>query len=131
MYDCKSYKLATHQFAKCRVCVCRKDARVTWVYLYSYSTHVCGIYLDEVNDTWYVYCTGTYSQTTRRHIGWFARELRYAYAPCEIDYFDFKAIYEDSLKVGVYVQERLCKPEEVGAAIRLAAHYSASCSPIR
>lgn len=130
MYEYKSYKLASHQSAKCCVCVYRKDGRVTCVSLRSYSTDVCGIYLDEVDGAWHVYCTGTYSQTTRRQIGWFARELCYAYAPCEIDYFDFKAIYEDSLKVGEAMPQRLCKLGEAGAAIRLADHYSANCKPI-
>ena len=131
MYDYKSYKLASHQSANCCLSVYREDGNVRRVSLRSYSTDVCGIYFDEVYGAWHIYCTGTYSQTTRRQIGWFARELCYAYAKCEIDYFDFKAIYEDSLKAGASMSQRMCKPEEVGAAIRLADHYSANCRPIR
>lgn len=128
MCECKSYKLAMHQYANCRVSVYREDGRVYCVSLWSYSTDVCGIYLDEVDETWHVYCTGTYSQTTRRQIGWFARELRFAYAPCEIDYYDFKTIYESA--IGLSLPQRLCKLGEAAAAIRLADHYSANCRPI-
>ena len=128
MFECKSYKLASHQYAKCCVSVYREDGRVTSVSLVSYSTDVCGIYLDEVDGAWHLYCTGTYSQTTRKQIGWFARELCYAYAPCEIDYYGFKAIYESDIDSPL--PKRLCTPEEVGAAIRLADNYSANCSPV-
>ena len=128
MYECKSYKLDSHQYAKCRVSVYRKEGRVYGVSLLSYSTDVCGIYFDEIEGAWLVYCTGTYSQTTRKQIGWFARELRYAYASCEIDYYDFKTIYESAIDSSL--PNRLCKPEEVAAAMRLADHYSANCRPI-
>ena len=128
MYDCRSYKLASHQYAKCRISVYREDDRVTGVSLWSYSTNVCGIYLDEVDGEWHIYCTGTYSQTTRKQIGWFARELCYAYAPCKIDYYGFKAIYENDIDSPI--PKRLCKPDELGAAMRLADHYSANCRPI-
>ena len=128
MYECKSYKLASHQYAKCRVSVYREDGRVTCVSLWSYSTNVCGIYLDESDGSWHAYCNGTYSQTTRKHIGWFSRELRYAYAPCEIDYFTFKYIFESSNDREL--PQRLCRPSEVGAAIRLADNYSANCKPV-
>lgn len=128
MLEYKSYKMASHQYAKCRVFVYREDGRVTAVSLRSYSTDVCGIYLDEDDGLWHIYCTGTYSQTTRKQIGWFSRELRYAYAPCDIDYFTFKSIFESCDYV---LPQRICKSEEVGAAIRLADHYSANCRLIR
>ena len=128
MYSCRSYKMDSHKYANCRVSVYREDGRVTCVSLWSYSTDVCGIYLDEIDGEWHVYCTGTYSQTTRKHIGWFARELRYAYAPCEIDYFAFKSIFESSHDAEL--PQRLCRFGESAAAIRLADHYSANCKPI-
>lgn len=123
MYSRRSYKMDSHKYANCRISVCREDGHVTCVSLWSYSTDVCGIYLDDADGAWHVYCTGTYSQTTRKQIGWFAHELCYAYAPCKINYYDFKDIYSS-------LSQRLCKPEEVGAAIRLADHYSANCRPI-
>ena len=128
MYNNRFYKLDSHKYANCHVSVSCKDGRMTGVSLWSYSTDVCGIYLDEDDDAWHVYCTGTYSQTTRKQIGWFARELCYAYAPCEIDYYDFKAIYESA--IDSLLPQRLCKTEEVGAAMRLADHYSANCRPV-
>ena len=38
-----------------------------------------------------VYCNGTYSRTTIRHIGNFARELN-AHALVNLDYYSFKAV---------------------------------------
>ena len=128
MYSCRSYKMDSHKYANCHVSVYREDGHVTSVSLVSYSTDVCGIYLDEPDGAWHIYCTGTYSPTTRKQIGWFARELCYAYAPCEIDYYGFKAIYESDIDSPL--PNRLCKPEEVAAAMRLADHYSANCRPV-
>lgn len=128
MLVCKSYKLASHKYANCHVSVYREGVRVTGVSLWSYSTDVCGFYFDENEGEWKIYCTGTYSQTTRKHIGWFARELCYAYAPCKIDYYGFKAIYERYIDSPI--PQRLCKLVEVGAAMRLIDHYSANCRPI-
>lgn len=127
MYSRRSYKMDSHKYANCRISVYREGGRLTGVSLWSYSTDVCGFYLDEDDGAWHVYCTGTYSQTTRKQIGWFSHELCYAYAPCKINYYDFKAIYEGAIDSSRY--QRLCKPEEVGAAMRLADHYSANCNP--
>ena len=129
MYNNRFYKLDSHKYANCHVSVGWKDGRMTGVSLWSYSTDVCGFYLDEPDGAWHIYCTGTYSQTTRKQIGWFARELCYAYAPCEMSYYDFKTIYESDIDSPI--PKRLCKPEEVAAAIRLVDHYSANCMPIR
>lgn len=128
MYEGKFYKLDTHKAANCCVYVRRKDGRAARVSLWSYSTDVCGIYLDEVDDAWHVYCTGTYSQTTRKHISWFARELRYADATCKIDYFTFKYIFD--IYRDAELPQRPCWWGEAGAAIRLADHYTANCRPI-
>ena len=128
MYSTRSYKMDSHKYANCRISVYREDGRVACVSLWSYSTDVCGIYLDDADGEWHVYCTGTYSPTTRKQIGWFSRELCYAYAPCEIDYYAFKSIFESSH--GSELPQRLCRSGEAGAAIRLADHYSANCKPI-
>lgn len=128
MYSSKSYKMDSHKYANCRISVYREDGRVTCVSLWSYSTDVCGIYFDDADGAWHVYCTGTYSQTTRKQIGWFSHELCYAYAPCNINYYDFKGIYESA--IASPVSQRLCKPEEVAAAMRLADHYLANCRPV-
>ena len=129
MYNNRFYKLDSHKYANCQVSVVWKDGRITGISLWSYSTDVCGIYLDEDDDEWHVYCTGTYSTTTRKQIGWFARELCYAYAPCNLSYYGFKTTYESDIDSSL--PNRPCNPEEVAAAIRLADHYSANCRPIR
>ena len=128
MYSRRSYKMDSHKYANCFISVYREEGHVICVSLESYATDVCGIYFDEDDGAWHVYCTGTYSQTTRKQIGWFARELRYAYAPCEMSYYDFKTIYESD--IDSLLPKRLCTPEELGAAIRLADNYSANCSPV-
>lgn len=63
--------------------------------LYSYTTLVISI----TPDGWLT-CTGTYSQTTRKHIGCFLRE----YAP-NISYFDAKNCYVDDMKINVNTGE--------------------------
>lgn len=59
-------KLTDHASANCRVRVYDNGDLV----LQSYATDV--IYYQQA--TGRVFCTGTYSQTTRKHIGWFLRE---------------------------------------------------------
>lgn len=50
----------------------------------SYNTTV--IIAEKQDDgTWYVYCTGTYSPTTRKQIGWFLKEFF-----GELNYYDMK-----------------------------------------
>lgn len=59
------------------------------VNLFSYVTLVAGVRADG-----FCWCNGTYSQTTRKHIGAFAHE--YA-AP--FTYHDFKKMYEDNVMI--------------------------------
>lgn len=49
-------------------------------------------------DGWLV-CTGTYSATTRRHIGAFMREYGYG------DYQLAKMLYKDGMKMNIYTGE--------------------------
>ena len=46
-------------------------------------------------------CTGTYSQTTRKHISAFMREYNFG------DYFLAKKLYTDNLKMNIYTGEVL------------------------
>lgn len=46
-------------------------------------------------------CTGTYSQTTRKHISAFMREYNFG------DYFLAKKLYTDNLKMNIYTGEIL------------------------
>lgn len=77
-------KLKEHQYANARVEI-DDGLRIT---LYSYSTPV--IICERVytpSEAWCIYCTGTYSATTRKHIGYFLKE----YFPT-LRYYDMKAI---------------------------------------
>lgn len=70
-------KLKNHANAACRVRI-HNDGNIEFI---SYSTLVIKLNEDTIE------CTGTYSQTTRKQIGWFLKE----YAP-EYSYHDMKAI---------------------------------------
>jgi len=73
-------RLENHKYAQCYVLT--EGNRITFV---SYSTAVIFItYRDGVR---YVECTGTYSATTRKQIGYFLKE----YAP-DLCYYDMKRI---------------------------------------
>jgi hypothetical protein len=63
--------------------------------LVSYTTSVINAHYDEAEDCYYLECTGTYSATTRRHIGAFLRE----YFPA-ISYYTMK----DAAKTGELVR---------------------------
>ena len=64
-------------------------------HLISYTTLVCSI----DHDGWLT-CTGTYSQTTRKHIGAFIRE----YAPM-LSYYSAKHCYENDVMMNIYTGE--------------------------
>lgn len=71
-------KLNDHKYAKCHIV--EDENGIAFV---SYRTPV--ILIDKQNDT--VICTGTYSQTTRKQIGWFLKE----YMP-KYNYYHMKSI---------------------------------------
>ena len=60
--------------------------------LYSYTTRVA-----EVRDGW-LHIFGLYSMTTRRHIGWFMRELGFTYQLA-------KQMYDDNKLFNIYTGE--------------------------
>jgi hypothetical protein len=64
------------------------------IVLRSYQTDVIIV----TADGWLV-CTGTYSATTRRHIGAFMREYGYG------DYQLAKMLYKDGMKMNIYTGE--------------------------
>ena len=69
MYKIK--KLRDHQYAQCRVKL-YEDGRIT---LISYNTEVIrAIPYSSKLSSYELYCTGTYSRTTIRHISWFMDE---------------------------------------------------------
>ena len=76
-------KLKDHPYCNCYVL---KDDDI--IKLVSYITEVIIAVRNPKNkNEWFLKCTGTYSQTTRKQISWFLRE----YFP-KIDYFDMKEI---------------------------------------
>lgn len=70
------------------------------IYLFSYVTLTCTI----TNDGWLT-CTGTYSQTTRKHIGAFMRE--YVTYPNDTHgtYHEAKACFECNYRFNIYTGE--------------------------
>lgn len=74
-------RLAGHKSAQCYVI--ENEGRIDFI---SYRTRVITI-LHRGTDTEQIECTGTYSATTRKQIGWFLKE----YMP-HLSYHDMKAI---------------------------------------
>lgn len=82
-------RLKNHPYAQAQVRITEDENGVRRaVELISYSTNVCGIYYDE--DGTFLECSGTYSQTTRKQIGWFCHE----YLPSSVSYYTFKNIVD-------------------------------------
>lgn len=67
-------------------------------YLFSYTTLVAGF------SGGYLFCNGTYSQTTRKHISAFARELSKK-IQFDVNYYDFKRLYENGEVMSVETGE--------------------------
>lgn len=53
-----------------------------------------------ISDGW-MSCTGTYSQTTRKHISAFMKEFNFG------DYFLAKKLYQENIKMNIYTGEIL------------------------
>lgn len=88
MYE--TYKLEKHPYSQCHVVV-----NEFGIHFISYNTQVISI-----NNLGYLDCRGTYSQTTRRQIGWFLRE----YAP-KLSYYDAKYCAEKNCCMNIYTRE--------------------------
>lgn len=65
------------------------------IHLVSYTTRVISIDAEGWLD-----CSGTYSNTTRKHIGAFLRE----YAP-NLNYYDVKSAYEHNYEINIHTRE--------------------------
>ena len=68
--------------------------------LISYVTRVISI----DRDGW-LECTGTYSATTRKHIGAFMRNEVSAMCKHPLDYYTAKHCYENNVKMNIYTGE--------------------------
>jgi len=75
-------RLENHKSAQCHVIIDGSD-----VHFISYVTRVISIVMNPETGERMIECTGTYSATTRKQIGWFLKE----YAP-DLCYYDMKSI---------------------------------------
>ena len=91
-----SKKLSLMPYAQAHV-VINDDGDIS---LYSYVTLVCEL----SNDGWLT-CSGTYSQTTRKHIGAFMREYVEYPNGSHGSYYDAKRCYENSMRFNVLTGE--------------------------
>lgn len=82
-------KLKNHPYAQCHV-----EIRNNSVEFVSYSTSVI-----EINNNW-LRCSGLYSMTTRKQIGWFLKE----YAPM-ISYQMVRACYAGDMQINIATGE--------------------------
>lgn len=90
-------RLTNHKSAQCHVCI-EDDGTI---YFFSYSTLV--IQADHIdNDNYILFCTGTYSNTTRKQIGWFLKEYF-----GDVSYYQMKQSAEDG--AGVYAVRKHAK----------------------
>ena len=90
----KSYKLYNHEYCKAHVEIhFDENNNASKIELWSYSTRVCGAY-KTANDGWALFCTGTYSQTTRRQISWFSHQPWRSKRDWKLSYSLFKEISE-------------------------------------
>lgn len=65
------------------------------IHLVSYTTVVCSI-----DNNGFLSCTGTYSATTKKHIGAFLKE----YAP-NLNYYNAKHCYENNVAMNIHTGE--------------------------
>lgn len=89
-------KLAHMPYAQAHVEICDNGD----IHLFSYVTLVCTITCDG-----WLTCTGTYSQTTRKHIGAFMREYVTWPNGEPGDYYTAKHCYEGNYKLNIYTGE--------------------------
>lgn len=88
----KSYKLYNHESCNAHVEIYfDENNRAYKIELWSYATRVCGAYSTQ-GYGWTAFCTGTYSQTTRKQISWFTRQPWQPTRPWKLSYYFFKEI---------------------------------------
>ena len=127
MCERKSYKLYNHEYCKAHIEIhFDENNNARKIELWSYNTRVCGAY-KTANDGWSVFCTGTYSQTTRRQISWFTNKpwlSKRDYKDWKLSYYLFKEI-NDKCDFGI----RDATNEEVDCIYDLIFLYVKSGSP--
>ena len=84
-------KLTDHPYSQCHVEIAPNGE----IYFFSYVTLVC-----HIDAEGWLECTGTYSQTTRKQIGWFLKE----YAP-SMTYQMVKQAFTDNMAININTAE--------------------------
>ena len=88
----RSFKLLNHESCNAHVEIhFDENNNASKIELWSYNTRVCGAYKTTC-DEWTVFCTGTYSQTTRRQISWFSHQPWASKREWKLSYVFFKEI---------------------------------------
>ena len=104
----KSFKLLNHEYCNAHVEIhFDENNNASKIELWSYNTRVCDAYRTN-NDGWTLFCTGTYSQTTRRQISWFTHQPWQSRREWKLSYGFFKEISEKC--DGESVMQRLKNP---------------------
>lgn len=90
-------KLTNHKYAKCHIEI-EDNGTINFI---SYTTLVISaVPFEEYG--YILYCTGTYSQSTRKQIGWFLKEYF-----GDISYYDMKRISGSG--EGIYAERKHAK----------------------
>ena len=95
-YKCENIrKLKDHKYANCHVGIQEFEFHTLYQFV-SYDTVVINVAVGKKEGRW-IECTGLYSRTTRKQIGWFLKE----YFP-ELTYQDIKKIVEEDKGIVIF-----------------------------
>lgn len=93
--------LKNHSYAQAKVVIDNNG-----ISLISYTTLVVNI-----DNEGFLTCTGLYSRTTIKHIGWFMQEYGQG-----LNYYDVKRAYNDDVGINIYTGEIKTVKELAGIA---------------
>ena len=114
--DYKRVKLTNHASAQCSIRLYNNGD----ICLQSYNTDV--VYYDFMQGM--LYCTGTYSQTTRTHISWFLHE----YFP-QFSYQELRKAYETDCKLSEVLRNQFIPLTKTEKELMHYAHNGATLNP--
>lgn len=114
--DYRTRKLRNHASAQCSIRLYNNGD----ICLQSYNTDV--VYYDFMQGM--LYCTGTYSQTTRKHISWFLHE----YFP-QFYYQELRKAYETDCKLSEVLRNPLVLMTDKEKELMWHAHNGATLNP--
>lgn len=114
--DYRTRNLRNHASAQCTIRMYENGD----ICLQSYLTDV--VYYDFMRGM--LYCTGTYSQTTRKHISWFLHE----YFP-QFSYQELRKAYETDCKLSEVLRNQFIPLTETEKELMRCAHNGATLNP--